>query len=182
MVSRLCVGGGTRTACLIAANLDSSKFHSILIGGHAGPGERDDNELIRRLGLSPVYIDAMRRSIQPVDFLALTRVERLLVANKVQILNTHSSKAGALGRIAGVLRLIKSGKRPRIIHTILTVSNEVRRDLIDVYGIAPPAKVRVMPLGLDFGWIKELSRHRGWLRERIGVTGSTCLIGAIGRL
>ncbi len=39
-----------------------------------------------------------------------------------------------------------------------------------------------MPLGLDFGWIKELSRHRGWLRERIGVTGSTCLIGAIGRL
>ncbi len=213
MVSRLCVGGGTRTACLIAANLDASKFHSILIGGHAGPGERDDNELIRRLGLSPVYIDGMRRSIQPVDFLALTRVERLLVANKVQILNTHSSKAGALGRIAGVLRLIKSGKRPRIIHTIhghvfkgyfnsavsrafvhieralarftdmiLTVSNEVRRDLIDVYGIAPPAKVRVMPLGLDFGWIKELSRHRGWLRERIGVTGSTCLIGAIGRL
>lgn len=213
MVGRLCVGGGTRTACLIAGNLDSSKFNSILIGGHAGTDERDDHELIRRLGLNPIYIDAMRRSIQPFDMLALKRVAHLLAANDVQVLNTHSSKAGALGRLAGVAEVLRTGRRPRIIHTvhghvfngyfnkavsrafvliervlarftdtILTVSNQVRRDLVDVYRIAPPSKVRVMPLGLDFGWIDELTKHRGWLRARLGLSDSTRIIGAIGRL
>jgi glycosyltransferase involved in cell wall biosynthesis len=70
----------------------------------------------------------------------------------------------------------------RSTDAIVTVSPAVRRELVDEYRIAPPEKVRVVPLGFDFSWVQELERHRGWLRARLGALESTVLFGTVGRL
>lgn len=65
---------------------------------------------------------------------------------------------------------------------IITVSPTIRKQLIEEYRIAAPAKVRVVPLGFDFTWRKQLMAERGWLRATLGIDDSTVLIGAVGRL
>jgi glycosyltransferase involved in cell wall biosynthesis len=39
-----------------------------------------------------------------------------------------------------------------------------------------------VPPGLDFAWVEELGRRRGWLRARIGANDSTIVFGMVGRL
>jgi glycosyltransferase involved in cell wall biosynthesis len=65
---------------------------------------------------------------------------------------------------------------------IVTVSPAVRRELIEEYRIAAADKVRVVPLGFDFSWLRNLSAHRGLMRAEIGARDSTIVFGSIGRL
>jgi glycosyltransferase involved in cell wall biosynthesis len=65
---------------------------------------------------------------------------------------------------------------------IIAVTPTVRRQLIEEYRIAAADKVRVVPLGFDFTWLRDLSRHRGWLRVRLEVPDSTVIFGTVGRL
>lgn len=65
---------------------------------------------------------------------------------------------------------------------IITVTPSIRRQLIEDYRIAAADKVRVVPLGFDFAWLRDLPRHYGWLRARLGVPESTVIFGTVGRL
>jgi len=65
---------------------------------------------------------------------------------------------------------------------IVAVSQSVKRDIVDIYGIAPERKVHVIPLGFDFDWIPSLRSHRGWLRQELGVSKDTLIVGTVGRL
>jgi glycosyltransferase involved in cell wall biosynthesis len=65
---------------------------------------------------------------------------------------------------------------------IITVTPTIRRQLVEDYRIAAAGKVRVVPLGFDFAWLRDLARHRGWLRARLQVPDSTIIFGTIGRL
>lgn len=65
---------------------------------------------------------------------------------------------------------------------IVTVSPAVRRELVEEYRIAPPEKVRVVPLGFDFSWLQDLAKHRGRLRAHLGAGESTVIFGTVGRL
>lgn len=70
----------------------------------------------------------------------------------------------------------------RFSDVIVTVSPELRKELTEVYRIAPAEKVRVVPLGFDFDWVGAMPRYRGWLRKRLGIDSSVPLVGVIGRL
>ena len=70
----------------------------------------------------------------------------------------------------------------RLNDIIITVSPRIRQELVESYRIAPVDKIRVVPPGLDFGWVEDLERRRGWLRARLGVNGSTLIFGMVGRL
>ncbi len=65
---------------------------------------------------------------------------------------------------------------------IVTVSAGVRHELVNVFGIAPADKVRVIPLGFEFDWLQCLDQSRGLLRAQLGVGDQTQLIGIVGRL
>jgi len=70
----------------------------------------------------------------------------------------------------------------RLNDIIITVSPRIRQELVERYGIAPADKIRVVPPGLDFGWVEDLKRRRGWLRALLGVNQSTPIFGMVGRL
>ena len=66
----------------------------------------DANSMLRELFESGVRIEviAMRRQINPVrDVAALIRIWRLLKKRRIDIVHTHCSKAGAVGRMAAKL-------------------------------------------------------------------------------
>lgn len=111
LITRLDLGGAQEVALETAARLDAARFDVTLL---AGPGGLLDDEAKRRLGGRYVTVPSLVHPIRPVqDLLALFWLWRWLLAERVQVLHTHSSKAGLLGRLAGFL-----ARTPRVVHTV----------------------------------------------------------------
>jgi glycosyltransferase involved in cell wall biosynthesis len=213
VITRFGVGGVERHVSTLTANLDREKFQSWIICGRAGKNERECLDFATASGIEPVLIDNLRRDLGIWDVPASLMLHRVLTRIRPQIVETHQSKAGALGRCMARLNFRSNGQRPRLIHTfhchqfegyfsnpvtrafvaieralarftdlIVTVTPSMRRMLIETYQIADPSKIRVVPLGFDFGWLKDIPLHRGWLRARLGVDDSTVIFGFVGRL
>src|SRR5262249_37632677 len=70
----------------------------------------------------------------------------------------------------------------RLSDIIVAVSPRIRQELVENFRIASDDKIRVVPPGLDFDWVRNLERRRGWLRARLGVNESTPIFGMVGRL
>ncbi len=213
VITRLGVGGAERYVCSLIAHVNREKFASTLICGRPGSNERQWSELAAAARIEPIYLKEMQRGLGMQDAVAAFKLARLLRELQPAIVETHTHKAGTLGRVASLLAFGWGPQRPRLIHTfhghvfkghftgpairgfvaierglarlndvIITVSSKIRQELVEEYRIAPPEKVRVVPPGLDFAWVEELGRRRGWLRARLGVNDSTLIFGMVGRL
>lgn len=94
--------GGTRTHLLHILNgLDHRRFGlSCILSAERYPGIRDDAERLRARGID-VYEIPMVREVSPLrDSKAFFQIRRLLRQLRPDIVHTHASKAGALGRPA----------------------------------------------------------------------------------
>jgi len=106
--------GGTRRHLVdITAALDKEKFDvSVACATRRDPAFLPDVEKMRAAGVD-VTVIPMVRSINLVsDIVALARLVRLLKGGSFDIVHTHSSKAGFLGRLAARLT-----KVPVAVHT-----------------------------------------------------------------
>jgi glycosyltransferase involved in cell wall biosynthesis len=117
IVTRLGVGGVERHVCSITANLDHDKFQSWLICGRAESNERECLEFAAEAGVEPIFIERMRRNLGFGDIGASFELGRVLSHINPQIVETHQSKAGALGRSVIRLQFMAKRGRPRLIHT-----------------------------------------------------------------
>jgi len=91
-----------------------SDFEVDLVTGPALGPEGELLEEVRRLGVSPVLIPSLRREIRPSrELRSLKRLVRLFREGSYDIVHTHSSKAGILGRWAARMAGV-----PWIVHTI----------------------------------------------------------------
>jgi glycosyltransferase involved in cell wall biosynthesis len=111
LITRMDLGGAQEVALETAARLDPARFDALLL---AGPGGALDAEAKRRLGPRFVPVPPLVHPIRPLqDALALLWLWRFLRREGIQVLHTHSSKAGLLGRLAGALARV-----PRVLHTV----------------------------------------------------------------
>ena len=82
------------------------------------PGEKEDSEdsslfILENLGLEPIQISEMKRSVNPInDLKAYFRIKKIIREFKPDIVHTHAAKSGALGRLAAYHCNV-----PIIIHT-----------------------------------------------------------------
>lgn len=131
VITRLIVGGAQENT-LLSCEGQHDRGHEVTL--ITGPSEGPEGSLVERAkgyGYRVVEIDEMRRSILPLkDFRTYRRLTRLIRELKPDVVHTHSSKAGILGRWAA-----DRAKAPAIIHTIhgLAFTASTSRGVNSVY-------------------------------------------------
>lgn len=123
LIARLNTGGPAVNSILLTQGLNGGRFSSRLITGTVSPGEGDMGYFAESRGVVPIVIPELGRDISlPNDLRALWQIYRFFRAERPDIIHTHTAKAGALGRLAGifynlVVLLSGSANRARLVHT-----------------------------------------------------------------
>ena len=112
VLNRLIVGGPLTQVAYLTRYM-APEYESLFVCGQKDPHEKDAAYVVDKMGITPVYLPEMRRSINLLrDYVAYKKLKRIIKDFKPDIVHTHAAKAGALGRLAA-----KSCKVPVIIHT-----------------------------------------------------------------
>jgi len=113
IITRLDPGGSSTNTLETVARLDSNKYETFLISGKTNDALSEVQHFIGKRKINCIFIDELRRSINPwYDFLAFIKIWKLLKKSQYDIVHTHSSKAGIIGRWAAWLAHVKC-----IVHT-----------------------------------------------------------------
>ncbi len=114
IITRMIIGGAQENTLLTVEGLMRRGYDVDLI---TGPPIGPEGSLLDRCyenGVNVIQVDELRRNLNPfADIKALLALVKILKENKYDIVHTHSSKAGILGRVAAKLAGV-----PVIIHTI----------------------------------------------------------------
>lgn len=109
VITQLELGGAQENTLYTVSHL-APPFHPILVCGRGGLLDTE----ARGLGVPVRFVPSLVRPIRPhLDALTLVRLARLFREERPDIVHTHSSKAGILGRLAAALAGV-----PRVVHTI----------------------------------------------------------------
>jgi len=104
ILSRLNVGGPSIHTILLTAGLDKSKYETILVVGQENPSEGNMFNLANEKNVIPVIIPEMGREISlRKDLIAVKKIMDLIIKEKPDIIHTHTSKAGFLGRVSLIM-------------------------------------------------------------------------------
>jgi len=111
IITKLELGGAQQNTIFTVNNLNKEKFDAYLAFGGGGILTE---ETMQRLSEKAILIPCLLREINPYyDLLALIKLYKIIKQIKPQIVHTHSSKAGILGRTASFIAGV-----PVIIHSI----------------------------------------------------------------
>ena len=209
IINRFNIGGPTYNAVFLTRYL-SEDFETLLVGGMPEEGEADSLHILEEYGIEPLLLKEMKREPRfSHDRAAYMRLKAIIREFKPDIVHTHASKAGALGRKAAL-----SMKVPVVVHTfhghvfhsyfgklktfvfktierrlarrssgIIAISNTQKKELADEHQICPSEKIEVIPLGFDlkrFQNSKELFRER--TRQIYSLKEDEVAVAIIGRL
>lgn len=209
IINRFNLGGPTFNATYLTRHLPDD-FEILLVGGEKDETEDSSEFIANQLGIEPVIIPEMRREINfKQDRIAYRKIKNLIREFKPDIVHTHASKAGALGR-----RAAAAEKVPVIVHTfhghvfhsyfnkvktafykyterylaskstsIIAISERQKHELTKIHKICSPDKVTVIPLGFDLDKFQENAQtKRESFRSKFGLEEDEIAVGIIGRL
>ncbi len=209
IVNRFNLGGPIYNATFLSAYV-SAEFETLLLGGKHEEHEGDSQFIPLSHGVQPQIIEELQREINfKQDRKAIKLVRQLIRSYQPDIVHTHASKAGAIGRYAAY----KEGV-PVIVHTfhghvfhsyfgkvktfiykvverylakktnaIVAISATQKNELVNKYRIVNSEKVHVIPLGFDLKKFQENKEvKRQIFRTKHQVNSDELAIGIIGRL
>jgi len=209
IINRFNLGGPTYNAAYLTKYLEG-EYETLLIGGNHEKSEKSSMHILEDLGIKPIIIPEMQRSINPLlDRIALKKIKEIIEDFKPDIIHTHAAKAGALGRKAaynaGVKQIyhtfhghvfhsyfskIKTNIYKKIERDlakkttkIIAISPIQKEELSKVHKICKPEKIEVIPLGFDLSkFYKNKEAKREKFRKKWRIKDSEVAIGIIGRL
>ena len=121
LITRLDWGGSAQNTLLTAVGHDRSRFVPLVVAGATGQWDdqggvqaRDaQGAILERAGVRWQVLPSLTRELNPVkDLAALWSLIRLFRRERPAIVHTHTSKAGALGRLAARIACV-----PVLVHT-----------------------------------------------------------------
>ena len=113
IVTRLVRRGVPRHVLDIAAGLNPARYTVEVLAGRSEPGEAGLWEEADERGISTGYVAALQREIRPAaDAVAFAAIYQRIRQGHYDVVHTHISKAGILGRLAA-----KCAGVPVILHT-----------------------------------------------------------------
>ncbi len=209
IINRFNVGGPVNNALYLSRYLDS-KFETKLIGGIHTEEEISAEFMFQELEVSYELIPEMSRSIKLwSDFVAYRKISKIIKEYQPDIVHTHASKAGLIGRLAAIRHGV-----PVIIHTfhghvfhsyfgwlktrvfitieqilalktnaIIAISPLQLQELSQTFKIAPTRKFHLIPLGFNlYPYIQRQDEKREAFRSKYQLKEQEIAICIIGRL
>ncbi len=203
IIARVNRGGTARWLEELITGLRSNGHEVLLAAGHVQEGEAED-QIFRKL--SGHRIESLGRSISIFsDIKSLIEIRKYIIECKPDLINTHTAKAGLIGRLAAA-SILKN--RPAMVHTyhghllygyfpqwktnifniiekflanlsdvLIAAGDKVKSDLIAA-GIGQEEKYFVARPGVE---ILDLEPNDE-IRLRMGLPGDTVIVGWLGRL
>ncbi len=209
IINRFNLGGPTYNAAYLTKHL-GEEYRTVLIGGDKEENEDSSDFILKQIGVKPILIPEMRRSISyNSDIRAYYKIKHIIDRFKPDIVHTHASKAGSLGRMAA-----RNAGVPVIVHTfhghvfhsyfgktkttiykqierrlakastrIIALSEKQKFELSQEHRICSPEKISVIPLGFDLQRFQENKEEkRKAFRAKYHVADDEVAIGIVGRL
>ena len=115
IITRLILGGAQENTLLtVIGQQRSSRYDVVLLSGIDEGPEGTLHDQARAEGVNLVLVPWLVRPIRPItDAVALLALYRFIKKGKFDIVHTHSSKAGILGRVAARMAGV-----PVVVHTL----------------------------------------------------------------
>ena len=208
IITRLIIGGAQENTVYTVHGLRANKnYEAALASGQTFGPEGSMEKEIKSCGINIIPIPCLRRNINPLyDFIAFWHIFFIIKKGSYDIVHTHSSKAGFLGRLAAKLAGVKL-----VIHTIhglpfhpyqSKVINYIYRScekfaacftdkiiavskaMVDQAlraGISLKEKFIVIYSGLDLEQFKPQQKNED-LRKQFGISENEIVIGKVARL
>jgi glycosyltransferase involved in cell wall biosynthesis len=204
IITHLPIGGAQDNTLLTVEKLDPGRYNVTLLCGPEGAWIKRLEEMNH---VRPVFLKSLIRPVHPLaDLTAAIQIYRHIRSEQYQIVHTHSSKPGVIGRIAA-----KLAGTPVVIHTIhgfpfndymsgplycicvwlerlvsrlsdkiITVSQLNLRKAVQL-NLAPRARFMNIYSGIQLEKF-ELNKNQLKIRRSIGLNNDHVIIGLIGRL
>jgi len=209
IINRFNLGGPTFNAALLTRHLDDD-FETLLVGGVPDEGEADSLHILEKYDVKPIIIPELIRNPNPLsDRKAYRKIKSIIKEFQPDIVHTHASKAGVLGRKAAIscgvkvivhtyhghvfhsyfgslkTQLIKSVERNLANKSsgIIAISNLQKEELVKTHRICHEDKVEVIPLGFDLSeFLQENQEKRIEVRRHYEILDDEVAIAIVGRL
>ncbi len=118
IISRMNIGGPSIHVKNLTEGLPQSKYQTKLITGSVSPSEGDMSYIAKLGNKVRINIPELQREINPFkDLLTLFKVVKFIHQFKPDIVDSHTSKAGAVSRLAVFFYNLFSGSNIIIVHT-----------------------------------------------------------------
>ncbi|MBN2038028.1 MAG: glycosyltransferase family 4 protein [Chitinispirillaceae bacterium] len=208
VITRLDLGGSAENTLLTAIGL-RQRGHAVdlVCGKSENPASASEKQALG-CGVRIVRMAELVRPISPIrDMLALVRLVIMMKRNRYDLLHTHTSKAGILGRIAGYIARVPlvvhtphghifygyfSGPLTTVFtwlerivtvgtHALITLTGREKQDYLD-RGIGRPERIHPVLSGIDLAPFLSLEPRRDECRAAIGLAPSHFIAGTVARL
>jgi len=207
VITRLNIGGPAVHVLHLHEHTAGGRYESRMVAGIEESSEGSYLALHRGVQDGITVLPSLGREIRPWrDAKALAGVVRQIRRFRPDIVETHTAKAGVIGRVAAAIcrvRVIIHVYHGHVLHgyfspaptrffveverrlarhssCLLAVSDQVRSDLLAL-GVGTKNRFEVMPLGLDLERFRSVDTRRGELRAELGL-GAVPLVGIVARL
>ena len=209
IINRFNLGGPTFNAALLTKYLEPD-YETLLVGGREEDSEESSDHILQQIGVKANLIDGMHRSLDlKNDRLAYQHIKKIIREFKPDIIHTHASKAGAIGRSAGIAygkakmvhtfhghvfhsyfgrfksSLYKNIERVLALKTdkIIAISERQKLELSKRYRICSSGKIAVIPLGFELEKFQSgQESKRAAFRRQFMLDEDEIAVGIIGRL
>jgi glycosyltransferase involved in cell wall biosynthesis len=209
IINRFNIGGPIYNAVLLSAFMPE-EYETLLIGGMPEVNEANSLYIAEKYGVSPVLISEMQREPNLInDNKALKKIKEIIRTFQPDIVHTHASKAGALGRKAAFdcgVPIVIHTFHGHIFHSyfswwktslyqlierrlskkttgIIAISAIQKNELSLKYKICHPSKIQLIPLGFDLSPFNEnLKEKREHTRNTYELEDTDIAVAIIGRL
>ncbi len=209
IITRLDKGGSAENTFITITGLDEDNYDVTLMSGLVKDPMQDRTKEIEAHDIKHIFISELARDISIIrDLKALLKIYIFLRKERFDIVHTHTSKAGLLGRLAAKLAGV-----PIIVHTPhghvffgyfkpvktkififleklashmtdkIVALTDREKDDYRLFKTTREEKSVVINSGVDLNRFKELSvREKQDFKKELGLPENSLVVGTVGRL